>query len=77
MARSGRCWTIRGFGAHADDLGDQARDVVGDVGAVGVVDDGAGGAVLMRYWSMIHSRAARLPRRSLKAAGGMRSRVGV
>ena len=72
------CWTIRGFGAYADDLGDQARDAVGVAGAVGVVDDGAGGgAVLMRYWSMIHSRAARLPRRSLKAAGGMRSRVGV
>ena len=36
-----------------------------------------GGAVLVRRWSMIHSRAARLSRRSLKAAGGMRSRVGV
>ena len=46
MARSGRCWTIRGFGAHADDLGDQARDVVGVAGAVGVVDDGAGGGGL-------------------------------
>ena len=42
-ARSGRCWTLRGFGAHADDLGDQARDVVGVAGAAGVVDDGAAG----------------------------------
>ena len=57
-----------GFQGDGDDLADEAEDVLGVVGAVGVVDDagaGVGGdAVLYRRWlRLTHSRVERLPRR--------------
>ena len=56
-----------GFEGDGDDLADEAKDVFGVVGAVGVVDDagaGVGGDAVL-CWSPIgtHSRAERLPRR--------------
>jgi hypothetical protein len=59
-------WVSEGDG---DDLADQTEDVLGVVGAVGVVDDaGAGvgggrGTGLAHFETGIHSRAERLPRR--------------
>ena len=38
-----RLHDLHGLQAQADELADQARDVVWGVGAVGVVDDGSGG----------------------------------
>jgi hypothetical protein len=58
---------LLGFQGDGDDLADEAEDVFGVVGAVGVVDDagaGVGGDAVL-CWSSIgtHSRAERLPRR--------------